>query len=424
MAKRLAKILLWAVGGIAALLLLLVLYVIAVWDKPNPNIASAKIAPRDSATIAQGEFIFKYSAACWQCHTPNLTVNEHPSGGETYDLRNFGPGFGVWRVPNITPDDETGIGKWTDGEIVRAIREGVKKQGRALFIMPALSFHGLSDDDAFALVAYLRSLPPVRNPIPPQEPSFVAKALFAFNLIKAQPPIAQPVIAPLKGLTAEYGKYLLENRSTCRDCHSVFDLSTGNIFNDSLFVGGNMAIGEPFGQTDEQRVDAIWAYGRNLRPEPTTGIGKWSEEDFVRAVRSGVRPDGSVLVASAMPYAYYGMWDEMETRAIFAYIKTLAPVARTVPAHIVHAQDLISGTGAAKGKQLYRAYCKDCHGVEGSGAPRTKLVLADLANTVDDPTLKKFLADGQMNLGMPPFNKTFSDKDIDDVVAYIRTLKK
>jgi mono/diheme cytochrome c family protein len=330
----------------------------------------------------------------------------------------------VWRVPNITPDDETGIGKWTDGEIVRAIREGVKKQGRALFIMPALSFHGLSDDDAFALVAYLRSLPPVRNPIPPQEPSFVAKALFAFNLIKAQPPITQTISAPAKGLTAEYGKYLLENRSTCRDCHSVFDLSTGNIFDDSLFVGGNMAIGEPFGTPEESRIDPIWAYGRNLRPEKTTGIGNWSEEDFVRAVRTGVRPDSTVLVGSAMPYAYYGMWDEMETRAMYAYVKTLPAIARSVPAHIVHASDLVNGSEAAKGKQLFRAYCKDCHGVDGSGAPRTKLVLAELANTIDDPTLKKFLADGQMNLGMPGFKKTFSSTDIDDVVAYIRTLKK
>jgi mono/diheme cytochrome c family protein len=403
--------------------ILLCIYVLAVWDKPNPHVASTKTALRDSATVAHGEFLFKYSAACWQCHAPNLTVNELPSGGETYDLKDFGPGFGVWRVPNITPDDETGIGKWTDGEVVRAIREGVKKQGRALFIMPALSFHGLSDDDAFALVAYLRSLPPVRNQIPPQEPSFVAKALFAFNLIAAQSPITQPIPAPTKALTAEYGKYLLENRSTCRDCHSIFDLSTGNIFGDSLFVGGNMAIGEPFGQLPEERIDPIWAFGKNLRPERVTGIGNWSEEDFVRAVRTGVRPDSTVLV-SLMPYAYYGMWDDMETRAMYAYVKTLQPIARSVPAHIIHSEDLKTGTGAVRGKQLFRAYCKDCHGVDGAGAPRTKLVLAELANTIDDPTLKKFLADGQMNLGMPAFKKTFSSTDIDEVVAYIRTLKK
>ncbi|MGH2567123.1 MAG: cytochrome c [Bacteroidota bacterium] len=419
--KRTLKILGWIVAVLVVALLGLFLYVQTTWDTPVERPTAQMVASRDSATIARGEFLFKYSATCWMCHTPTLRVSELPSGGEVYDLRDFGPGFGTFYVKNITPDDETGIGTWTDGEIVRAIREGIGKDGRTFFIMPSRAFNRMSDDDALAIAAYLKSLPPVRNPIPAHQYNFPIKALYAFKMIQPQPPITAPVQAPTRAVSVEWGKYLANHASTCTDCHSPLDVNTGQFYTDSLFMGGNFAIGEPFGSVPEERIDPIWAFGKNLTPDPETGIGNWTEEQFVMAVKAGMRPDGTVLVGSAMPYPYYALWEDDDVKAMYAYFRTLKPVRKTVPAYIVHSQEISSGSGVPRGKALFRAYCQNCHGENGTGAPATKTTMAELAPTIDDQVLKEFISNGQLNLYMPAFGKTLTADQLEDVVAFIRS---
>lgn len=418
--KRILKILAWIVGAIIVLIIALVLYINATWDKPVSRRVPQMTAPRDSAHIVRGEFLFKNSATCWMCHGPNRSPNGPPSGGAVEDLRDLGPGFGVWYIPNITADEETGIGKWTDGELVRLLREGIKKNGRPVFIMPAERFNGLSDDDVLSVVAYLRSLPPVNNKVPDHQPSLVAKALFAFGVIKAQPEVVGAIQTPPRDITVKWGKYLTAHASLCMDCHSPVDINTGQFYKDSLLTGGNF----PFGKKGPgQPEDApAFAFGRNLTSDPELGIGSWTEEQFLLAVRTGMRPDSTVLT-NHMPYAYIGLWPEDDLKAVFLYLKSVAPVHKKVPP-VEFRKEITEARGVPRGNALFKTYCQSCHGEAGSGAPPTKLVLAELAQTIDDATLKKFIHDGQINLLMPSFRKTLSEEQLTDVVAYIRTLKK
>ena len=132
--------------------------------------------------LARGEYIFKL-ADCDGCHTPrDFSRFGGPAiagrrGAGTVFPAEFGlPG--VVAPPNITPDVETGIGSWTDGEKIRAIREGVDKNGRALFpMMPYQNFRHMSDEDVYSLVAYLNSLAPVRNAVPPTKLKFPVSQL-------------------------------------------------------------------------------------------------------------------------------------------------------------------------------------------------------------------------------------------------------
>ncbi|HEX9615025.1 MAG TPA: cytochrome c, partial [Bacteroidota bacterium] len=285
---------LWIVGSAAGVLVIavtgVVLYVNSSWDSPQERPVVEMKAPTDAQTVARGEYLFKYSHSCWGCHSPQFSSNVAPVGGRVFDLRNVGPGFGVFYSRNITPDKETGIGSWSDGEIVRALREGLRPDGKVLFpIMPIEAFHGLSDEDALAIVAYVRSLEPVKTEVRVSELSFMAKALFAFGVIKPQVRITEPIVAPSKAVTVEYGRYVANHAATCMDCHTPRNLQDGSFYRDSLFAGSTFAFGQ-----DEEGTDVV-AYARNITPDAETGIGSWTEDQFLDAVRAGMRPDGTVL---------------------------------------------------------------------------------------------------------------------------------
>lgn len=264
----------------------------------------------------------------------------------------------------------------------------------------------------------------MQNPLPPHEYSLFIKALYTFNLIKPQPPVTEQVKAPARGVTVEWGKYVANHVALCTDCHTPLDLNTGNFYEDSLFVGGGFMVGKPLGKVEEEKIDPIWAYGKNLTPDPETGIGNWTEEEFVTALKSGLSPDGKVRVATAMPYPYYTMWDETDLRATYKYLKTLQPVQRAVPPNIIHSKDITLGSGSARGKALFKAYCQPCHGENGTGGPATKVKLSEVAHSIDEKTLKEFISDGQINLWMPPFAKTLTTDQLDDVVAFIGSWDK
>lgn len=208
---------------------------------------------------------------------------------------NEGPISAVFAVPNLTPDEETGLGSWTDAEIARAIREGVDKDGVALEIMPAFHYTALSDADVAAIVGYLRNMEPVRNEIPPLQLNTVGKVMLAFGVIAQDPlqdPITEPQVAPEAG-TAEYGEYLV-SLGACRECHQL------------NLAGGPL----PFAGPDEPP-------SANLTPAGEL-VG-WDSEDFIRAVREGVKPTGTELY-EGMPR--FQMTDE-DLAAIFAYLQTI-----------------------------------------------------------------------------------------------------
>ena len=415
--KRIFKILGWVVGIVVILLLILGVYVQLRWDAKDGRQAPDLKAPTDSASVARGEYIFKFQAQCWGCHkNESGDANTLPNGGLLFDLTDAGPGFGKWYSRNLTPDVETGLGGWTDGEIVQALREGVRKDRTTLFpIMPVDWYHGMADDDALAVVAYLRSLPPVKNRVPDNEPSFVAKALFTFKLMKPKEPITTPVTAPPRGLTPEYGRYLSNNLADCADCHTPRNLQDGQFYLDSLFAGSSFAFGG-----GEQ--EPILSYARNITPDKETGIGDWTEEQFMTAVTMGVRPDGTVLIPH-MPYAYYKSWSPEDLRAVFVYLKTLPARTRTVPPNELDPR-LKTVQGPERGKRLFVARCQICHGQNGGGAQPTNVKLAEVSASLSDQDLTDFIKAGNLDLKMPPFGKTLTQEELIDLVAFIRTWEK
>jgi len=226
------------------------------------------------------------------CHSPK----GKPFQG-THENISQGPISVVFAVPNLTPDQATGLGSWSDAQIARAIREGVDKDGVGLVVMPAYNYHALSDADVAAMVGYLRFLQPIHNEIPPFYANVVAKimmAVGAFGPGSVGQPITAPQETPSSG-TPEYGKYMVA-LGACTDCHKQ-NLAGGAI---------------PFASEGTP-----WA--ANLTPAGE--LSKWTQAQFIAALREGRHPGGGNL-HDEMPR--YNMTDE-DLEAIFMYLKTLPP---------------------------------------------------------------------------------------------------
>lgn len=251
------------------------------------------------AQIARGE---KLANACTSCHTPE---NQLPLSGTNFGAKfDFPAMMGTLYSPNLTPSGD--ISDWTDGEIIRAIREGVHKNGRSLLIMPAGNFKNLSDEDVQALVAYLRSQPATGGPTP-QNSLTVLGAIFTnlSDFRTAQPPVGR-VTAPPAG-TPEYGKYLVDIIG-CRDCHGSH--LQGKVDNGQ--------IGPPGG------------------PNLTKLIPQWTEEQFMTFFNTGTMPGGAKVPILTMKSGFSeprmnwpgvrAVATDDELKAMYAYLHSLPPV--------------------------------------------------------------------------------------------------
>jgi hypothetical protein len=229
-------------------------------------------------------------------------------------------------APNITPDKETGIGNWTDGEIIRAIREGVSRDGSALFpMMPYANFRHMSDEDVYALVAYLRTLPPAKNVLPRSQINFPVSMF-----IKSVPKPAGQV-PPVDGSNQlKYGEYLTK-LGGCGGCHTPMEKG-------EPLPGKWLAGGEIF------RTPMGTVVSANITPDKDTGIGKWSEQDFLnkfyqyrKYVEKGspkIGPESFTL----MPWLPFCQLPEEDLKAIFAFLKTQPAVYNAVETHPAHLQ--------------------------------------------------------------------------------------
>lgn len=195
---------------------------------------------------------------------------------------------------------------YTQADWVRAIRHGVAPDGRALLFMPSHEFNPLGDEDVGALVAYIRSLPPVDRELPGASVGPLGRALFLagqFPLLPAEfiDHAAPRREVPPVAATAEYGAYLATG---CTGCHGA-GLSGGKI---------------PGTPPD-------WIAAANITPDPATGLGRWTEQDFVRAMRLGKRPDGSDI-DPLMPWKGLSQMTDTELRALWLYLRTVPPKAQ------------------------------------------------------------------------------------------------
>lgn len=255
----------------------------------------------------------KNVAVCGHCHAadPKRDVDGPLSGGAEFrDWR-----LGVARASNLTSDSDTGLGRWTDGEIVRALRNGQSRNGRLIApVMPYEWFHDMSDADAFAVAQYLKSTAPVRNAVT-QSPNFWFRLGKLFFL---RPKPALSAQAPARAATAEYGQYLAQHAGLCGDCHTPHSRLLSRPLKRMLFAGMTRP---PKG---------FPANPSNLTPDEETGIGRWSEPDFVKAMRTGVRPDGTRL-HPFMPWRENARMTDDDLLAIYRYLRTLPPRHNAVP---------------------------------------------------------------------------------------------
>lgn len=266
------------------------------------------------ARLSRGSYIFHSVALCVDCHSPHDNTSKdwplidgREGSGQPFPLIGL-PGQLV--APNITPDPETGLGNWTDDQIARAIREGVDKDGRTLFpLMPYGNYHNMSDEDLASVVVFLRSLPPVRNPLPASQIICPVKYLIR----NAPEPLGSPVPPADSSTPAKRGEYFALIGG-CADCHSP--QKRGQPITGMNFSGGTVMTG-PWGSVATA----------NITPDPS-GISYYDEKLFDDVMRTGFVHARRLSVI--MPWQYYRGMTEQDLSDIFAYIKSVPAVAHRV----------------------------------------------------------------------------------------------
>lgn len=240
-------------------------------------------------------------AACGNCHTPNGPGGKLAGMNLAGGLMEDNPAFRAMAA-NITPDRETGIGAWSDAEIARAVREGVSRDGRVMGPpMPFELYRKLADDDMAAIIAYLRSLPPVRNA--------VEKSTYRIPLPPSYGPPVANVVAPPRGDAVAYGAYLAGPLGHCTECHTPM----GPRGRDWARLGaGGQAFEGPWGVS----------VARNITSSREHGLGGWSDAEIEAAVRQGVARGGRRMFPP-MGYAYYARIDAADMAALIAYLRSI-----------------------------------------------------------------------------------------------------
>lgn len=291
------------------------------FEAPYPQVT----ASTDSAIVARGQYLVRSVANCAMCHGDTTQIAATMAGTDVP----LSGGF-HWTIPpgtiyarNITPDDETGLGRVTDGAIARALRHGVGHDGRAL--LPFMELQGLSDEDLVAVVSYLRSQPPVHNVVPAHSYTVLGKAIKATVLANPIGPREPPPTASPRGATVVNGRYLAESVALCWACHTQRDEASGALTGPRY--GGATGFKEAYDPGH------VWA-PPNITADPTTGkLGAMSEDDFVARFRLG-----RVLPGSPMPWQGFQRLDEDDLRAIYRYLKTVPPATRDVGPPVTEAK--------------------------------------------------------------------------------------
>lgn len=267
------------------------------------SIVGAAASASADATLDRGRYLVESIAACGNCHTPvgpnGPDESRRLAGGVVFDE-------GVFRAVsgNITPDPATGIGKWSDAEIARAIREGVRPDGSLIGPpMPYPLYHGIADDDLVAIVAYLRTVPPVVNETEP--------SVYNIPLPPAWTAPIASVPAPDPADQVAVGAYLAGPIAHCLECHTPMGENGQRDSEHRLGAGGAEFKG-PWGIS----------VAANLTP---AGLGDWSDAEIEKAIRDGVSRDGRKLMLP-MGFAFYRNISKPDMAAIIAYLRTLPSV--------------------------------------------------------------------------------------------------
>lgn len=273
--------------------------------RPAPTVT----VPKTDEAVALGKYLANGPALCVFCHSPHDATRF----GWPIDQSRLGGGLCLpefWGLPtklcgrNLTPDAKDGLGEWSDGEIIRSVKDNVHRDGTPMFNLH--NFESMDDGHLEAIVAYLRTLKPVAGSPGQSELGFVDQ--LAMTVMAA--PVTEKKTAPPKSDAVAYGQYLV-GIGACNDCHT--------------FEAGVLAGGQPF------MVGTAIEMSKNLTPEPTTGLGAYDEATFVMRFKGYEKLEPMLLTPGmfnkvVMPWEAFSHLSEEDLKAIYAYLRTLPPV--------------------------------------------------------------------------------------------------
>jgi mono/diheme cytochrome c family protein len=305
-------VLLLVVGGI---------HVSRTWDRiydlPVPEVH----ASTDSAVIKRGEYLVFGPAHCVECHSASFAEYQTLTQGALPPLVGgvefSDPILGRIYSKNLTPDAETGIGRYSDGQIARMMRWSVRPDGRAS-IRTLMPFHNMSDDDVIAIISFLRQQPPVRHAVPSNEYTLVGKIIKSFAPpFKPRDSVDPPPAAPASEATRERGEYLARYVGNCTGCHTQHNgLTLAEA--GPQFAGGEAMDGLDFPGADK----SIGFITPNITPQDGSALLKFPDRAiFIARFKFG----GRHYPGSPMPWEAFSRMSEADIGALYEFLHSLAP---------------------------------------------------------------------------------------------------
>ena len=403
-----------------AIRLILVLLLLAVvgagvlwWLRPAalPESAQVRAAPKDATTeiITPGEYLAR-AGDCVACHT--AATGKPFAGGRAMPTP-----FGALFVPNITPDDETGIGRWTAEEFYRMMHTGVSKDGTLLYpAMPFASYTKVTRADSDAIFAYLMSVTPVRQQNRPHELKFPFNnrdLLIGWRTLYFKE--GEFVPDPKQNAEWNRGAYLVQGLGHCAMCHTAINVLGGSS-ESKAFEGGMIP-------------NQNW-YAPSLTSNREAGLGNWEIQEIADLLQVGVSHRGTTYGPMAeVVYNSLQYLSDADVRAMAVYLKAL-PQRDSEPPPTSQAR-LVSPNVMETGRKIYGSQCAMCHGDEGKGHPPSfpplagnqSITMASPVNSIRMVLNGGYAPGTRKNPrphGMPPFSHILGDDEVAAVVTYIR----
>ncbi|MGY8525409.1 c-type cytochrome [Paracidovorax citrulli] len=384
---------------------------VVYWLRPRGGVSDGAPLAQDATTqiIARGEYLAR-AGDCVACHT-------EPTGRPFAGGRAMPTPFGNLYVPNITPDDETGIGLWTADEFYRMMHTGISRDGTLLYpAMPFASYTRVTREDSDAIYAYLMSVTPVKQANRPHELRFPfnqRELLIGWRALYFR----QGEFKPDPKQTAQWnrGAYLVEGLGHCAMCHTAVNVLGGSK-EAAAFEGGMIP-------------NQNW-YAPSLTSNREAGLGNWEIKDIVDLLQAGVSHRGTVYgpMAEVVYNSLQYMTDE-DVEAMAVYLKSL-PQGESEPPPTNQAR-LVDPGVMELGRRVYVQQCAMCHGEDGKGQPpqfpplagNQSITMATPVNPIRMVLNGGYPPGTQRNPrphGMPPFSHILNDDEAAAVVTYIR----
>ncbi|MGF6818161.1 mono/diheme cytochrome c family protein [Paraburkholderia atlantica] len=390
------------IAGIAASM-----FVCGMASAETLQAASANGSPR-SAIIARGEYLAR-AGDCIACHT--APRGKLFAGGLAMETP-----FGTLYSPNITPDAQYGIGRWSKDEFFRMMRTGKSPDGKLIYpAMPIAQYTKVTREDSDAIYAYLQSILPVPQPNRPHELKFPfnqRELLIGWRTLYFREGAYQP--NPARSVEWNRGAYLVEGLGHCTMCHTRINMLGGSSRSEE-FAGGLIPVQQ-------------W-YAPSLTSDKDGGLGDWSIKDIVDLLQAGLSERGAVYGPMAeVTYHSLQYLSDGDVKAMAVYLKALPDNTGRKNGPSAATDTKVFGRGA----QVYSDKCAVCHGSDGKGnVPRYPPLASNQSIEMDSAVnpIRIVLNGGfppgtRRNpepYGMPPFAQELSDDDAAAVVTYIRT---